>query len=359
MSSNPLLSVTNLETVFHTGEGTVYAVDGVSFDVDQGETVCIVGESGSGKSVTTESITRILQMPPGEIAGGEIIFDGQNVTEMSDDEIRKIRGGRISHVFQNPQSALNPVYTVGAQIREAIQAHQDLSKDAARERAIELLDEVGIPEAASRVDDYPHEFSGGMKQRAIIAMALACEPDLLIADEPTTALDVTIESQILELLMDLQEEFGMSIIFVTHDLGVVAEIADRVIVMYAGKVMERADVYDLYDSPAHPYTRALLNCLPGASGTIEPIGGTLPSVTNPPDGCRFADRCEYAIDDCFVGDQPEFFQATGPDHEVSCIHYHDMYDSSVVLEDTAGEGTATTARETTAGAHSEAGGDRL
>ncbi|MFP9190847.1 ABC transporter ATP-binding protein [Natronosalvus vescus] len=353
MTDEPLLSVRDLQTVFHTDDGTVHAVDGVSFDVKRGETVCIVGESGSGKSVTTESITRIIQMPPGEIAGGEVLFDGMDITAMSEKEIRKIRGGRISHVFQNPQSALNPVYTIGAQIREAIQTHQDLSKEASRERAIELLDEVGIPEAASRVDDYPHEFSGGMKQRAIIAMALACEPDLLIADEPTTALDVTIESQILELLLDLQDEFDMSIIFVTHDLGVVAEIADRVIVMYAGKVMEQADVFDLYDSPAHPYTRALLNCLPGNTGTVEPIGGTLPSVTNPPDGCRFADRCEYAIDDCYVGEQPYLVPVTSSDHTVSCLHYHDGYDSSTVLEDNNRTGSTTNTQFV-----SESGGDR-
>ncbi|WP_312909553.1 ABC transporter ATP-binding protein [Natronosalvus caseinilyticus] len=354
MTDDPLLSVRDLHTVFHTDEGTVHAVDGVSFDVERGETVCIVGESGSGKSVTTESITRILKMPPGEIASGEIVFDGQDVTAMSDKEIRQIRGGRISHIFQNPQSALNPVYTVGAQIREAINTHQDLAKAAARERAIELLDEVGIPEAASRIDDYPHEFSGGMKQRAIIAMALACEPDLLIADEPTTALDVTIESQILDLLMDLQEEFDMSIIFVTHDLGVVAEVADRVIVMYAGKVMERADVYDLFDNPAHPYTRALLKCLPGSSGTIEPIGGTLPSVLSPPDGCRFADRCPYAIDDCTVGNQPDLVPATTGDHTVSCLYYHDGYDESVVLEERPQNGANATRSRPVSGT----GGDR-
>ena len=354
MTDEPLLSVRDLQTVFHTDDGTVHAVDGVSFDVHRGETICIVGESGSGKSVTTESITRIIPIPPGEVAGGTVIFDGMDVTAMSETEIRSIRGGRISHVFQNPQGALNPVYTVGAQIREAIQAHQSMSKQAARERAIELLDEVGIPEAAVRIDDYPHEFSGGMKQRVIIAMALACEPDLLIADEPTTALDVTIESQILDLLMDLQEEFGMSIVFVTHDLGVVAEIADRVIVMYAGKVMEQAGVYDLYDNPAHPYTRALLDCLPGSSGSVQPIGGTLPSVTNPPDGCRFAPRCEYAIEDCSIGEQPPLVAAHSPDHTVSCVHYQDGYDSSTVLENRAQPTSGTADSRSVSGS----GGDR-
>lgn len=328
----PLLSVRDLKTQFRTEEGIIRAVDGVSFDVFPGETVCIVGESGSGKTVTIESITRILPMPPGEIVGGEVLFDGIDLSQMSDSEIRDIRGARISHVFQNPQGSLNPVYTVGAQIREAIQANRDVSNEEARERAIELLDEVGIPEAAARVDDYPHEFSGGMQQRVVIAIALAGEPDLLIADEPTTALDVTIESQILDLLMDLQEERNMSIIFVTHDLGVVAEIADRVVVMYASKVMETADVYTLFKEPSHPYTRALLECLPG-QGDIQPIAGTLPDVSNPPDGCRFADRCEFAIEPCRTGDQPPLVPVGDEDHVVSCLLFQDGFDESVIFQD--------------------------
>ncbi|PSQ18879.1 peptide ABC transporter ATP-binding protein [Halobacteriales archaeon QS_8_69_26] len=328
MSDDPLLDVRDLKTQFHTDDGTVRAVDGISFDVDRGETVCIVGESGSGKSVTSESITRIIPIPPGEIADGEVIFDGQDLTEMSTDQLRKIRGNRIAHVFQNPQGALNPVYTVGKQIIEAIRIHKDVSKQEAREQTIDLLDRVGIPEAGKRIDDYPYEFSGGMKQRVVIAMALSCQPDLLIADEPTTALDVTIQAQILRLLGDLQDEFGMSIIFVTHDLGVVAEIADRVVVMYAGKVMERGDVYRIFENPAHPYTKALLRCRPGQGSQREAIRGSLPSMIDPPDGCRFAPRCPHAVEDCRDGDQPPMMEAEHPGHEVSCIFYQDGFDST-------------------------------
>ncbi|MCU4972646.1 ABC transporter ATP-binding protein [Halobacteria archaeon AArc-m2/3/4] len=331
MSDDPLLSIRDLRTYFHTDDGTVKAVDGVSFDVDRGETVCIVGESGSGKSVTSESITQLIPMPPGEIAG-EVIFDGTDVTTLSDDELRDLRGGRIGHVFQNPQGALNPVYTVGYQIREAIDAHQDLTKRESRQKAVSLLDSVGIPEAGNRVDDYPHEFSGGMKQRVVIAIALACEPDLLIADEPTTALDVTIEAQILDLFRDLQAAFDTSIIFITHDLGVVAEVADRVVVMYAGKVMETGTGEQIFENPAHPYTRALLECLPGQPGGLEPIPGSLPSPINPPSGCRFHPRCEYAREACRIGEQPPLYGFDGDDddtgdsdgdgdHRVSCIHY--------------------------------------
>ncbi|MFB6087188.1 MAG: ABC transporter ATP-binding protein, partial [Haloarculaceae archaeon] len=237
----PLLSVRDLRTVFHTDEGTVRAVDGVSFDVGRGETVCLVGESGSGKTVTGESITRLIRSPPGEVAGGEVRFDGRDLASLPEDDLRDLRGDRIAHVFQNPQGALNPVYTVGWQIVEAIRIHEDVSRAAARDRAVDLLDRVGIPEATRRFDDYPHEFSGGMKQRVALATALACNPDLLIADEPTTALDVTIQNQILSLLADLQDEFGMGVLLITHDLGVVAEVADRMVVMYAGKVMERGD----------------------------------------------------------------------------------------------------------------------
>jgi len=325
---DPLLDVRNLKTQFHTDDGTVRAVDGISFDVDHGETVCIVGESGSGKSVTSESITRIIPIPPGEIAAGEVVFDGMDLTEMSVKQLRNVRGNRIAHVFQNPHGALNPVYTVGAQIAEAIRIHQNVSKKEAREEAIDLLDRVGIPEAGTRVDDYPHEFSGGMKQRVVIAMALSCKPDLLIADEPTTALDVTIQAQILRLLEDLQDEYGMSVIFVTHDLGVVAEIADRVVVMYAGKVMERGDVYQLFEEPAHPYTKALLRCRPGQGEEREAIRGSLPSMIEPPDGCRFAPRCPHAVTDCKNGDQPPMMSAEDPDHEVSCVYYQDGFDSA-------------------------------
>lgn len=333
-AEQPILSVQNLCTQFDTVDGIVHAVDGVSFDVNRGETVCIVGESGSGKTVTIESITRILPTPPGEITSGQVNFDGTDLTTLSEEEIRDYRGNRISHVFQNPQGSLNPVYTVGAQIEEAIHASREVSDEEARERATELLDEVGIPEAASRINDYPHEFSGGMQQRVVIAMALAGEPDLLIADEPTTALDVTIEAQILDLFMQIQEERDMSIIFVTHDLGVVAEIADRVIVMYASKIMEKADVYKIFENPSHPYTRALLRCLPG-EGAIEPIEGSLPSLLDPPDGCRFANRCDHAIDECYLGNQPTLVPGDDPTHQVSCTLYEDGFEGTVFEEENA------------------------
>ncbi|ELZ84360.1 dipeptide/oligopeptide/nickel ABC transporter ATP-binding protein [Haloferax larsenii JCM 13917] len=338
--TDPLLSIRDLHVQFNTDEGTVRAVDGVSFDVARGETVCVVGESGSGKTVACESITKLIPMPPGEIAGGEILFDGEDLTETSEKRLEDIRGGRIAHVFQNPQSALNPVYPVGAQIVEAIRLHRDVSKEAARDRAIDLLDRVGIPEATARIDDYPHEFSGGMKQRVVIAMALAADPDLLIADEPTTALDVTIQAQILRLLRDLQDEFGMSIVFVTHDLGVVAEIADRVVVMYSGKVMETGPVYDVFEQPSHPYTKALLGCLPGQGKSMEPIGGTLPDPKNPPAGCRFHPRCPHATADCRTGDHPEPLDV-GTDHEAACVYYGPGYDASVIQSDAVSESTAT------------------
>jgi peptide/nickel transport system ATP-binding protein len=332
----PLLVVDDLHTYFNTDKGTVKAVDGISFTVERGETVAVVGESGSGKTVTSESITRLFDSPPGYIPEGSIRVDGAEVTEMGDKQLRELRGAKVSHIFQNPQGALNPVYSVGWQLREAITLHQDVTEEVAHERAIELLTQVGIPEASARLDDYPHEFSGGMKQRVIIAIALACEPDLLIADEPTTALDVTIQAQILNLLKDIQEERDMSMLFITHDLGVVAEVADRVVVMYAGKVMERGPVEEIFDSPAHPYTQALLNCLPG-QGDLGGIPGELPDPSDPPAGCRFADRCEHAVEECHDGDQPGF-EAVGddPDHTVSCVHFRSDRDASTVLGADAG-----------------------
>ena len=332
--TDKLLSVTNLQTRFHTDDGTVRAVDGVSFDVDRGETVCIVGESGSGKTVASESITRLVQSPPGEIDADSVLFDGRDVLSLNDNQLQSIRGGKIGHVFQNPQGALNPVYTVGWQITEAITLHRDVSDETAREHAIDLLDRVGIPEAATRFDDYPHEFSGGMKQRVVIAMALSSEPDLLIADEPTTALDATIQAQILRLLSDLQEDFDMGILLITHDLGIVAQIADRVVVMYAGKVMEQGDVYEIFENPSHPYTRALLACLPGRGNETRAIGGSLPSATDPPDGCRFHPRCPHAIDSCRNDDQPALVPADGdPDHTVSCVYYQPGKDPSIIKND--------------------------
>ena len=327
--TEPLLSVRDLTTTFRTDEGVVHAVDGIDFDVHEGETVCIVGESGSGKTVASESITRIINTPPGHI-DGTIRFEGRDINQMPDEELRELRGGGIAHVFQNPQDALNHCYTVGWQIVEAIQLHEDLSKAEAREKAIDLLDRVGIPEATARLDDYPHQFSGGMKQRIMIAMALVTQPDLLIADEPTTALDVTIQAQILRLLNELQEEFGMAILLITHDLGVVAEVADRVIVMYSGRVMEVGDVYDLFENPAHPYTQALMKCLPGRGNETRGIPGSLPDPMNPPSGCRFAARCPHAVEDCHTGDQPPLSVTDSENHRASCIYYQPGYDESVV-----------------------------
>ncbi|WP_137289593.1 ABC transporter ATP-binding protein [Natronorubrum halophilum] len=330
-TEQPLLEVSNLHTYFHTDSGDVKAVDGVSLTVEPGETVAIVGESGSGKTVTSEAITRLFKSPPGYIPEGSITINGREITEMSDAELRRVRGRTVSHIFQNPQGALNPVYTVGWQIREAIQLHADVSKDEARERAVKLLTRVGIPEASSRLDDYPHEFSGGMKQRVLIAIALACEPELLIADEPTTALDVTIQAQILKLLKELQAQRNMGMLFITHDLGVVAEIADRVVVMYAGKVMERGPVLEIFESPAHPYTRALLDCLPGRGG-MGGIPGNLPDPRSPPAGCRFADRCPHAVADCRNDGQPPMHQVgNAAEHTTSCVHFEPGRDPNTVL----------------------------
>ena len=332
-AADPLLVVDDLHVYFSTDTGEdVRAVDGVSFQVQSSETTAIVGESGSGKTVTSEAITQLFQSPPGYIPQGAITLDGQELTAMSDEQLRSVRGDQISHIFQNPQGALNPVYTVGWQIREAVMLHQDVSKAEANEKAVELMHQVGIPEAASRLDDYPHEFSGGQKQRVIIAMALACEPDLLIADEPTTALDVTIQAQILNLLRELQQQRDMAMLFITHDLGVVAEVADRVVVMYAGNIMERGPVTDIFQAPAHPYTRALLECLPGR-GSEGGIPGQLPDPKHPPDGCRFADRCPHTIARCTEGSQPALNTVrNNPDHTASCVHFAPTMDPSVVLD---------------------------
>jgi len=333
--SDPLLSVRELHTEFDTEAGVVRAVDGASFDVDAGETVCLVGESGSGKTVSCEAITRLFRSPPGHLRGGSVEFDGTDLASCSEERLKEFRGDRIAHVFQNPQAALNPVYTVGNQVREAVKLHTDLEGAAVRDRVVDLLGEVGIPEPVTHLGDYPHELSGGMKQRVVIAMALAGEPDLLIADEPTTALDVTIQKQILDLLNDIQADHDMSVIFVTHDLGVVAQIADRVLVMYAGKVMERDEVYSLFESPSHPYTRALLDCLPG-SGGLEGIPGELPDPWNPPAGCRFAERCPAAVEACLDGDQPPEYPVDSDENTVSCVHYGPDGDRSA-LEETRGE----------------------
>ncbi|UIP01227.1 ABC transporter ATP-binding protein [Halobaculum sp. CBA1158] len=326
---DPLLSVRDLRTQFPTAQGTVRAVDGVSFDVYPGETVCLVGESGSGKTVTCESIARLVD-EPGEVVGGEVRFDDRDLVSRSEREIRSVRGDRIAYVFQDPQQALDPVYEIGAQVAEVVGYHRAVSDAAARERAVELLDRVGLPNAADRADDYPHQLSGGMKQRVAIAMALAGDPDLLIADEPTTALDVTIQAQILDLFADLGEREGLATLFVTHDLGVVAGIADRVVVMYGGHVMERGDVRQVFERPAHPYTRALLASLPGRGG--ERIGGEPPNLRDPPDGCRFHPRCPHAVGECSSGEGPPLYDAPAGG-EAACVFYDGVRDPSVLDED--------------------------
>ena len=314
-ADRPLLRVEDLRTTFATDEGLVRAVDGVSFDVAAGETVCLVGESGSGKTVTAESITQLVECPPGEITG-RVEFRGENLVTASAARLREIRGAEIAHVFQNPQDALNPVISVGKQVAETVRIHEGVSRRAARKRAVDLLDRVEVPDPATTADAYPHELSGGMKQRVLVAAALAGDPDLLVADEPTTALDVTIQAQILDLLADLQREMGMAILFITHDLGVVARVADRVVVLYAGKVMERAPVGRLFADPGHPYTRALLACLPGRGRESGSIPGDLPSPTDPPAGCRFAPRCPFAVEACAADLHPSLHQvAREPDDD--------------------------------------------
>ena len=299
--SEPLLRVEGLETHFFTDEGVVRAVDGVSFDVTPGETLAVVGESGSGKSVTALSILRLVASPPGRIVSGRILFRGRNLLELAPSEMRAIRGREISMIFQEPMTSLNPVYTCGEQIMEAVILHERASRRAARLRAIEMMQLVGIPAPEQRLDAYPHQMSGGMRQRVMIAMALACRPSILIADEPTTALDVTIQAQILELLKRLQAELGMAVILITHDLGVVAETADRVVVMYAGQVVESCDVRAAFRRTLHPYTAGLLASLPQIGRMRERlrvIPGTVPDPAHHPPGCRFHPRCPVAQDRC-------------------------------------------------------------
>jgi oligopeptide/dipeptide ABC transporter ATP-binding protein len=315
----PLLSVRDLRTYFDTEKGTVRAADGVSLDIGEGEIVGLVGESGSGKSVTSLSLMRLIQSP-GYIDGGEIVFDGEDLTRASKEEMRELRGDRMSMIFQEPMSALNPVFDIGWQIGEPLRVHNDMKEKASRRRAVELMRRVGIPSPEERVDDYPHQFSGGMRQRAMIAMALACEPDLLIADEPTTALDVTIEAQILDLIAELNEELGMAVLLITHDLGVVAETCDRVAVMYAGRIVEYADVETLFSDPRHPYTKGLLSCVPNPAEDeqdLRPIGGEVPDLADPPVGCNFAPRCPYAIEDCHEIDPR--LREVDDDHYSACI----------------------------------------
>jgi oligopeptide/dipeptide ABC transporter ATP-binding protein len=295
-----MLEVRDLHTHFRTMDGVVKAVDGVSFDIPAGSSVGIVGESGSGKSVTSLSVMRLIE-PPGWIAGGEILFRGKDLAKLSEDEMQKVRGDDISMVFQEPMTALNPVYTCGDQVAEVLRVHRDMSRKEAMNRAVELFKMVGIPAAERRVHDYPHNLSGGMRQRVMIAMALANEPDLLILDEPTTALDVTIQAQILELVKDLRERINTAVLLITHDFGVIAEMSEEVIVMYGGKVMEQGNVYQLIKDPKHPYTKGLLASIPslGMKGKrLNVIAGAVPNPLNMPPGCPFAPRCPYVMDVC-------------------------------------------------------------
>jgi len=299
VNEDRLLSVSHLTTAFDLPSGPAPAVNDVSFSVRRGETLCLVGESGSGKSVTALSILRLVA-PPGRVASGTILFDGRDLMQLDEREMQRIRGAGISLIFQEPMTALNPVFTIGNQIEETLAVHGVARGAEARRRAIELLDAARIPEPERRVRDYPHQLSGGLRQRALIAMALACTPALLIADEPTTALDVTIQAQILDLLRDLQKRFGLALLLITHDLGVVAEMADRVAVMYAGRIVEQATVHELFRSPAHPYTRGLLASIPGGvpGGRLKAIQGTVPPLGRLPKGCAFAPRCPSRFDPC-------------------------------------------------------------
>ncbi len=315
-----VLSVKNLVTRFETHEGTVHAVNGVSFDLEEGETLGVVGESGCGKSVTMLTLLQLIAQPPGKILSGEAVFLDNDLLKMKTEELRHIRGAQIGMVFQDPMTSLNPVLTIGRQLMEPLLIHQGLNQEQARARAIEMLNLVGIPSAESRLEDYPHQFSGGMRQRVMIAMALACSPQVLIADEPTTALDVTIQAQIIELVKRLRQEMGMAIIWITHDLGIVAGIAHKVMVMYAGFVVERAPVKELYANPQHPYTRGLLGSLPRLDEEeavrLVNIDGLPPNLLTPPVGCPFAPRCPYAYERCQA--ENPLLQPVEVGHEVAC-----------------------------------------
>ncbi|MCB0727613.1 MAG: ABC transporter ATP-binding protein [Ignavibacteriae bacterium] len=314
-----LLEVKNLKTYFYTDDGVAKAVDDVSFTLDKGETLGVVGESGCGKSVTALSIMRLIPEPPGKIAGGEILFKGKNVLNFTEKEMQELRGNDIGMIFQEPMTSLNPVFTCGDQIEEAVILHQKLSKEQAKVKAIEMLKLVGIPAPEQRYKEYPHQLSGGMRQRIMIAMALSCNPEILIADEPTTALDVTVQAQILELVNKLQTELGMGVIIITHDLGVIAEVSTKVAVMYASKVVEYGKVDQIFYNPKHPYTIGLLNSIPklnSASKRLATIEGNVPAPTNYPQGCHFCTRCTFVIDKCW-NEEPPLVQIE-PDHIAAC-----------------------------------------
>jgi len=324
MAPAPLLEIKNLRTYFSVRGHTAKAVDDVSLSILPGQTLGLVGESGCGKSVTAHSIMRLIPSPPGRIAGGEILFEGQDLVTLSEAQMRRIRGNRISMIFQEPMTSLNPTYPVGDQVEEVIRLHEKLSRAAARERSVDMFKLVGIPAAEKRIDDYPHQMSGGMRQRVMIAMALACNPQLMIADEPTTALDVTIQAQILDLMNKLKQETGAAILFITHDLGVIAEMSQHVAVMYAGRMMEYADARTLYANPKNPYTVGLLGSIPvlgrnSGGGRLQTIPGVVPSLLNLPEGCLFSDRCPDVFEDCRRVD-PAMVPA-GENHFVRCLKY--------------------------------------
>ncbi|GMO95069.1 MULTISPECIES: ABC transporter ATP-binding protein [Bradyrhizobium] len=318
----PLLEIKGLKTHFSTDDGILQAVDGVDISINRGETLCVVGESGCGKTVTAMSILKLIAMPPGRIAAGQIIFEGRDLVPLTSNELDEIRAKEIGFIFQEPMTSLNPVLTVGEQIAESLRRHEAVTRKQALERTIEMLKLVQIPNAEGRVHNYPHQFSGGMRQRVMIAMALACKPKLIIADEPTTALDVTIQAQILDLLQDMKERFGMAVMLITHAMGVVAETAQRVVVMYAGKVVEEALVDDLFGNPGHPYTQGLIRSIPRIDldsehkTRLEAIGGSVPILINPPVGCRFAPRCKFAMNVCT--EKEPLLREIAPGHRMAC-----------------------------------------
>ena len=318
-----LLDIRGLKTHFKTDDGWMHAVDGVDIAIDAGETVCVVGESGCGKSVTAKTVLKLIDMPPGKIVAGQVLWQGRDLVPLSMQEMQKIRAKEIAIVFQEPMTSLNPVFTIGEQIAESVRLHEGLSRAEAMNRAVEMLKLVNIPTPERRVKDYPHQFSGGMRQRVMIAIALACNPKLLIADEPTTALDVTIQAQILDLMQDLKDRLGMAVMLITHAMGVVAEVAQKVVVMYAGKVIEEAPVAPLFARPLHPYTQGLIRSIPRIDlaathkTRLEAIPGTVPKLIEPREGCRFAARCRYAIPECSAATPP--LRELGPGHKVACI----------------------------------------
>ena len=318
-----LLEIKGLKTHFKTDDGWLHAVDGVDLSIEAGQTLGVVGESGCGKSVTAKTVLKLIDMPPGKIVAGQVLWQGRDLVPLGADDMRKIRAKEIAIIFQEPMTSLNPVYTIGEQIAESIRLHDGLSKKGAMDRAVEMLQLVRIPTPERRVHDYPHQFSGGMRQRVMIAIALACNPKLLIADEPTTALDVTIQAQILDLMGELKDRLGMAVMLITHAMGVVAETAQRVVVMYAGKVVEEASVEQLFARPRHPYTQGLIRSIPRIDTAalhkvrLEAIGGTVPKLINPVEGCRFAGRCKFVMPECCTATPP--LREVVPGHKVACI----------------------------------------